>query len=211
MFFCNILICKCMQNHNDDTIKTSGHGSLEKYTSHFLERVRKGYEGYYCVRGELETEQNCNILTPTLMAITSFLSRSPGLLNWGPGGPSLCWNMFLIPASSLQLIWTSCRRGYIIVLRPLNSTRRQSRPSPDLLISSTGRTCYLHRCISSFDSLAGSEVNIQPFCYITLLVKLKKRMTFRLYFCCKVSKLFKSSTFIKWNRFHLQGWNFYPK
>ena len=31
----------------------------------------------------------------------------------------------------------------------------------DLLISSNGCTCYLHRCISSFDSLAGSEVNMQ--------------------------------------------------
>ena len=39
------------------------------------------------MRGVLETEQNCNILTPTLMAITAFLSRSPGLLNRGPGGP----------------------------------------------------------------------------------------------------------------------------
>ena len=37
---------------------------------------------------ELETEQNCNILTPTLLAITAFLSRSPGLLNRGPGGPA---------------------------------------------------------------------------------------------------------------------------
>ena len=35
---------------------------------------------------ELETEQNCNILTPTLLAITAFLSRSPGLLNRGSGG-----------------------------------------------------------------------------------------------------------------------------
>ena len=33
----------------------------------------------------METEQNCNILTPTLMVITAFLSRSPGLLNRGPG------------------------------------------------------------------------------------------------------------------------------
>ena len=33
--------------------------------------------------------------------------------------------------------------------------------TPDLLISSTGCTCYLHRCISFFDSLAGSEVNMQ--------------------------------------------------
>ena len=67
-----------MQKHND-TMKTSGHRSFEKYTSHFIERV-------VCER-ELETEQNCNILTPTLMAITAFLSRSPELLNRGPGVP----------------------------------------------------------------------------------------------------------------------------
>ena len=40
------------------------------------------------MRGELETEQNWNILTPTLMAIAAFLSRSPELLNRGPGGPA---------------------------------------------------------------------------------------------------------------------------
>ena len=39
-------------------------------------------------------------------------------------------------------------------IQPLDS---QGRP----LISSTGCTCYLHKCISSFDSLAGSEVNMQ--------------------------------------------------
>ena len=54
------------------------------------------------MRGELEAEQNCNILTPTLMAITVFLSRSPGPLNRGPGAQPL-WDMVLIPASSLQL------------------------------------------------------------------------------------------------------------
>ena len=56
----------------------------------------------------------------------------------GAWGPSLCWDIVLIPISSLQLIWTSCRRGYIITyfLRAsqfaLNSTRRQSRLSPDI-------------------------------------------------------------------------------
>ena len=62
----------CTQNHNDDTIKTSGHSSLEKYTYHFIERV-------VCER-ELEIEQNCNILTPTLLAIIAFLSCSTVLL-----------------------------------------------------------------------------------------------------------------------------------
>ena len=58
--------------------KDERHSSLEKYTSHFIERV------VY----ERELEQNCNILTPTLMAITAFLSHFPELLNRGPGGPA---------------------------------------------------------------------------------------------------------------------------
>ena len=68
-----------MQNHN--TIKTSKDSSLEKYTPHYIERV-------VCER-ELETEQNCNLLNPTLLAITAFLSRSPGLLNRGAWEPTL--------------------------------------------------------------------------------------------------------------------------
>ena len=116
------------------------------------------------MRGELETEQNCNILTPppTLPAITAFLSRSPELLNRGPG--------VLIPAFSLQLIWTSCRRGYIIIWRPPTSCERHNSHSIQPfdsqgcpLISSTGCTCYLHWCISSFDSLAG--VNMLQTCH----------------------------------------------
>ena len=72
------------------------------YLSLYLKGFERVTKGFFCVRGELKTEQNCNILTPTLMAITAFLSRSPGLLNRGP-----LWDMFLIPASSPQLIWTS--------------------------------------------------------------------------------------------------------
>ena len=66
-----------MQNHNDDTIRRATQ-LLEKYTSHFIETV-------VCER-ELETEQNCNILTPTIMAISvSFpfsWAAQPGA--WGP-------------------------------------------------------------------------------------------------------------------------------
>ena len=94
------------------------------------------------------------------------------LFSWaaqpGAWGPSLCWNMVLIPASSLQLTWTSCRRGYIIIWRPSTSCEHHNSHSIQPLdgqgcplISSTGCTCYLHRCISSFDSLAG--VNMQQF------------------------------------------------
>ena len=45
---------------------------------------------------ELETEQ-----TPTLLAITAFLSRSPGLLNRGPGGPVYLGAGFLYRTLSL--------------------------------------------------------------------------------------------------------------
>ena len=141
--------------HNKD----ERHSSLEKYISHFIERV-------VCEK-ELETEQNCNILTPTLTAITMFLSRSPGLLNRGPGGQVSLGAGFLYRILS-PTDWTSCAPSYIIV-RPLPSCcgRHKSHsfnPSTVKVIfwySSTGCTCYLHRCISYFDSPAGSEVNIQ--------------------------------------------------
>ena len=38
---CCILICRCMQKHND-AIKISGHSSLEKYISHFIWKGSKG-------------------------------------------------------------------------------------------------------------------------------------------------------------------------
>ena len=88
-----------MQNHNDDHNKDERHSSLEKYTSHFIERV-------VCER-ELETEQNCNILIPTFMAV----SVSP-LFSWvaqlGAWGPSLSVWWFSPPhlisnSSCLQL------------------------------------------------------------------------------------------------------------
>ena len=71
----------CLQKQND-AIKTSGHISVEEYTFHFIESV--------VCEIELETEQNCNTLTPNLMAITAFLSQSG------------VWDMVFIPASSVE-------------------------------------------------------------------------------------------------------------
>ena len=196
---------------------------MQKHTQHNNEDertqfFRKIYLSLYwkgCVwEVSWRPNKDCNILTPTLLAITAFLSRSPGLLNWGPRGQPLlghashssifsptdlnsncsiegpagplCWMLVLSTASYLQLTWTSCAPSYIIVLHPLNSIRRQSRLSSDildwmhqvislfypysiqpinsqgyLLTSLTGCTCYLHKRISYFDSLARSEVNIE--------------------------------------------------
>ena len=58
--------------------------------------------------------------------------------------------------------------SYIIVHRPPSSCGRHklhsfnpSTVKATLCYSSIGCTCYFHRCISYFDSPAGSEVNIQ--------------------------------------------------
>ena len=149
-----------MQNHNNDTIKTSDTVLKKNTPLTLFERVRKSYSRFYWER-ELETEKNCNILTPTLLAIIVFLSYSPVLLNRGPGGPASLGVVFLYRILS-STDWTSCAPSYIIVRHPPSSCGRHKshsfNPSTVKVIfwySSTGCTCYLHICISYFDSLAG--------------------------------------------------------
>ena len=140
----------CMQKHNDTT-KTSGHSSLEKYTSHFIWKGLKG------LRRVLLCERWVGDWTE-LQHIDPHTS--------GHNSIFFSFSMALIPASFLQLTWTSCRRVYIIIWCPPTSCERHNSYSIQplnsqgcFLISSTGCTCYLHRCISSFDSLA--TVNTQ--------------------------------------------------
>ena len=115
-----------IQKHND-AIKTIGHSSLEKYTSHFIERVVCDWE--------LKTEQRLQPLNSSGYHSLSFpfsWAAQPGA--WGA---SLYWDMVLIPATFLQLTWNSYRWGYILIWRSttscerhnfgLNSTSRQSR------------------------------------------------------------------------------------
>ena len=123
------------------------------------------------------------------MAITAFLSRSPGMLDRGPGGPaslgafslyrilsptataqSGAWGPPRLGAGLLYRIlsttdWTSSAPSYIIVRPPPSSCGRHKSHSFNLSMvkliawySSTGCTCYLHRCISYFDSLTGVNV-----------------------------------------------------
>ena len=61
-------------------------------TSHFIVRFEKGYSVFYCER-KLETEQNCNILTLALTAI-SVVSFSFSRCSTGGPGVQLfaeCW------------------------------------------------------------------------------------------------------------------------
>ena len=148
---------------------------------------------------ELETEQNCNILTPHSYGHNSISfpfswAAQPGA--WGPslsgcwfslpqlistcncsiGGPRAhsagCWLSLphlVSNSSDLQLTnFLSLPELYnnlTSTLFPASVTISHSfNPSTVKVViswySSTGCTCYLHCCISYFDNLAGSEVNI---------------------------------------------------
>ena len=168
-----------------NTIKMSGHSSLEKYTSHFIWKGSKGLlKVLLCERwvGDWTEQQH---IDPHSYGHNSFSFPFSWAAQPGAWGPSLSgtWSSFqhllsnwpelqlqllvLSTASYLQQIWTFCRRGYIIIWRPLfflwaSQFHTQFNPSTVKVISwysSTGCTCYLHRCISYFDSSAG--VNMQ--------------------------------------------------
>ena len=94
--------------HNKDERR---HSSLEKYASHFIERVVcERHLSHSSIFSPTDLNSNCSI--------------------GGPEDP-LYWVLVLFTASYLQLARTSCAPSYIIVLRPLNSIHRQSRLSPD--------------------------------------------------------------------------------
>ena len=134
---------------------TNEYTSLEKYTSHFIrkgcERVAQGL----CVRGELVTEQTATYWLQVPQSLAALLSCSAGCSTGGPQGPTLCRVLVLSTASYLQLTEPICRTGlyncltFICLLRashlhPIQPVHSQGYT----LISSTGCTCYLHKCIS---------------------------------------------------------------
>ena len=93
----------------DAVTKTQEDFFNKIFTSHFIARVRKGCVGFYSER-ELEIKHNWNILTPKLWPSALCLSRSPGLLNRGPGVHSAgCWLSWLLLVSlRLQLYSPIC-------------------------------------------------------------------------------------------------------
>ena len=133
-----LLLYSHIQYHNDTKIKTQEDFFIKIYTSHFIVT--------FVWEKELETEHNCNILTPTLMAVSvvSFsFSRAaqpeaqgslcrlsllhlisnisgPQLIRGSKIPFGLTWlslpHLVSITPTDLQLSWLS----YIIVQRPLN-------------------------------------------------------------------------------------------
>ena len=139
-----------------------------------FERVKKGI-----IVWEVSWRPN---RTATYWPPLFWLSQSffPVLLGCSTGGPeaqSLLGHgshSSIFPPTDLNFLtpglYNNLTSTYF--LRP-SQFRTQFNPSTvkvasDLLISSTGCTCYWHRCICSFDSLAGSEVNIQQCHFLSL-------------------------------------------
>ena len=167
----------CVQNHNDDTIKTSNTVLQKNIPLISFERA--------VCEWELETEQNCNILTPTLMAITVLLSRSTWLLNRGLGGPASPGASFLYRILSPSGLISNCSIGspegpsagcwsslpHLILSNWLNlqCTELYNNSEPTFFLWASRSRLYSDiprpdaPVISYFDSLAGSEVNIQQF------------------------------------------------
>ena len=91
---CCVLMCRCMQKNNDDTIMMSRHSSLEKYTSHSIERV-------VCER-ELETKQRLQHIDPHSSgyhSLSFLFSWATQLGAWGPSS--------LLRAGSLSSNWNT--------------------------------------------------------------------------------------------------------
>ena len=99
---CCILICRCMHNHNDDTIKTSDTVLRKIYLSFYLKGL--------WVRGSWRPNRTATYWPPTLLAITAFLSVLLGCSTGGLG-PSLsgtCSSVqhLLSNSSDSQLVWS---------------------------------------------------------------------------------------------------------
>ena len=144
------------------TIRTNEHSSLEKiYPSHF---IRKG-----CVRVVSERWvgdwTDCNILIPSSSVFSSISFSFCCLLNrgsWGPspllGAGSHCLELQQSdshPGTGLYHCLTFTCFLWASHLHRIQPVHGQGY----ILISSTGYTCYLHRCISYLT--ARPRVNMQ--------------------------------------------------
>ena len=75
-----------------NTIKTSGHSSLEKI---YLSLNSKGLRKVLLWEVSWRLSRTATYWPPpTLLATAVFLSRSPELLNRGTGGPASAWTCF---------------------------------------------------------------------------------------------------------------------
>ena len=106
-----------------NTIKTSGHSSLEKYTSHF---IGKGYERVIVWEVSWRLNKDCNVLTPSSSGHSSISFPFSWAAQPGARGT-------LTSNSGLQLTDFLSHPGYIIIWCPPASwgvsIRTQFNPS----------------------------------------------------------------------------------
>ena len=152
--------------------------------------VLKDYERVMCERWVGDWTKIATYWPPALLAITALLSRSPVLLN---RGLSLCrvWFSLLRTATTDSKLWSPTNwlpvaPGYIIIWRSPASVSVASAPNSTRqdypLISSTGCTSYLHRCISNLTARPGRR----SICYtLFCLVSLFNCMLAILYYLCQ--------------------------
>ena len=149
---------KRQHNNNDAIMKTSDTVLRKVYLSLYLKGL--------CVRGSWRPNRTATYWPPLLWP-SAFLSRSPGLLNRRPGDQLSLSAGFLYRILSptdlvSKLTDFLSSPSYIIVPPPPPSCGRHKlhsfNPSTvKVIISwSLGCTCYLYKCISYFDSPAGS-------------------------------------------------------
>ena len=121
---CNILICRCMQKHIQHNKDERTQFFRKIYLSLYLKGFERVTKGFTVWEMSWRLNRTATYWPPIFRPEQHFFPVLPGV--WGP---SLCWDMVLIPASSLQLIWNSCRRGYIIIWHPPTSCERHNSHS----------------------------------------------------------------------------------
>ena len=134
-----------------------------------------------CERWVGDRTKAATIWPPVPPSLAALLSRSVGLLNRRPWGPSSLLDLVLTASNCNNWLQTPnwlelpVAPGYIIVSRPPvsvsiasapNSTRPQSRLSPDIFDRMHQLFIQVHLL---FDSSAGSEVNMLH--YVTVVTR----------------------------------------
>ena len=132
-----ILICRCRRKHKD-AIKTSGHSSLEKYTSHFIRKGSKGLRRVLlCVRwvGDWTEPQH---IDPHSYGHNSVSFPFSWAAQPGAWGPSFCSHSSIFSPTDLNFLspglYNNLTPTYFLWASQfaLNSTPRQSRSTPDI-------------------------------------------------------------------------------
>ena len=164
---------KHIQHNKDEKTQFFRKIYLPLYLKGF-ERVTKGI---ICERWVGDWTELQHIDPPTLLATAAFLSRSPGLLNWGPGGPASAGHgshssIFSPTDLNFQLprLYNNLTSTYFLWASQftLNSTHWHSRLSPDILARTHQLFTQVH---FSSDSSARSEVNMLQICLRIICLK----------------------------------------